>query len=266
MTREEILKYLNYNGRYTKDIKKKLNKLLKLYHPDNNKSDKDTILILYQIKKELEDGTLEYKDNYVKEEKSVDYTFFIEMMIKRLKSKKSRIDKKLEDLYNRINSHYEKYNSKQDELGLIDVDILEIEDEISRLLIVDFVDFGIAFFIIVSIVFMIISRNIIFVVAIIVLIIIELYYMYYRKEIYLDKKDKLGKIKRIRKNVNDEYKIIKEKIVVLEKDEVDFKRERNRINNDIQYYNHELSSIREKSYDNKNEYNYEGEKSFFKNR
>ena len=62
---------------------------------------------------------------------------------------------------------------------------------------------------------MIISRNIIFVVAIIVLIIIELYYMYYRKEIYLDKKDKLGKIKRIRKNVNDEYKIIKEKIVVL---------------------------------------------------
>ena len=73
MTREEILKYLNYNGRYTKDIKKKLNKLLKLYHPDNNKSDKDNIFILYQIKKELEDGTLEYKDNYVKEEKSVDY-------------------------------------------------------------------------------------------------------------------------------------------------------------------------------------------------
>ena len=77
MNREEILEYLNYNGRYTKEVKKKLNKLLKKYHPDNNKSDKDTILILYQIKKELEDGTLEYKDNYVKEEKSVDYTFFI---------------------------------------------------------------------------------------------------------------------------------------------------------------------------------------------
>ena len=177
---------------------------------------------------------------------------------------KSRIDKKLEDLYNRINSHYEKYNSKQDELGLIDVDILEIEDEISRLLKVDFVDFGIAFFIIVSIVFMIISRNIIFVVAIIVLIIIELYYMYYRKEIYLDKKDKLRKIKRIRKSVNDEYKNIKEKIVVLETDEVDFKKERNRINNDIQYYSHELSNIKNKELSKDNSLVNENEKGYVK--
>lgn len=264
MTREEIFKYLNYNGRYTKDVKKKLNKLLKKYHPDNNKSDKDTILVLYQIKKELEDGTLEYKNNSIKEDKSIDYTFFIEMMIKRLKSKKSRIDKKLEDLYNRVNSYYERYNSKQDEIGLIDVDILEIEDEISRLLRINIIDFGIAFFIIVSLIFIIISKNLIFGFVIIILIIIELYYMYYRKEIYFDKKFKLKKIKRIRKNVNGEYKNIKDKIVVLEKDEIDLKKERKRINNDIQYYRHELSNIKNKELSKDNSYVNENKKGYVK--
>ena len=84
------------------------------------------------------------------------------------------------------------------------------------------------------------------------------------KEIYLDKKDKLRKIKRIRKNVNDEYKIIKEKIIVLEKDEVDFKRERNRINNDIQYYSHELSNIKNKELSKDNSLVNENEKGYVK--
>ena len=245
MTRKEILEYLNYKGRYTKDVKKRLNKLLKKYHPDNNKNDKDTILVLYQIKKELEDGTLKY-DNSSKKDEKVDYSFFIELMIKRLKSKKTRIDKKLDELYNKINYHYEKVNNKQDELSFIDMDILEIEEEISRVLKMDIIDFIIAFSIIIFIVVMIINKNLLFLLIIIFLIFIELYYMYIRKNIYLDKMEKLKKIKKIRKNVNADYKIIKDKIVVLEKDEVDLKRERTRINNDIFYYSHELSNIKDK--------------------
>ena len=143
-------------------------------------------------------------------------------------------------------------------------DILEIEDEISRLLRINIIDFGIAFFIIVSLIFIIISKNLIFGFVIIILIIIELYYMYYRKEIYFDKKFKLKKIKRIRKNVNGEYKNIKDKIVVLEKDEIDLKKERKRINNDIQYYRHELSNIKNKELSKDNSYVNEKKKGYVK--
>ena len=63
MNREDILEQINYKGKYTKDVKKRLNKLLKKYHPDNNKDDKKTILILYDIKRELENGALLYDKN-----------------------------------------------------------------------------------------------------------------------------------------------------------------------------------------------------------
>lgn len=51
MNKKEIYEYLNYKGKYTKDIEKKLKKLIKKFHPDKNKEDKSTILILYEVKK-----------------------------------------------------------------------------------------------------------------------------------------------------------------------------------------------------------------------
>lgn len=195
MTRKEILDYLNYKGRYTKDVKKKLNKLLKKYHPDNNKSDKDTILVLYQIKKELEDGALKYEVKSKNEEVN-DYSFFIELMINKLKSKKSRIDKKIEDLYKKINIHYEKVNNKQEQIGLIDTDILELEEDISKLLNIDIIDYIIIFFILLFIFLMIGFKNFLFIICILFLVLIEIYYMYIRRNIYIDKKSELRKIKK----------------------------------------------------------------------
>ena len=244
MNRKEILEYLNYTGKYTKDVKKRLNKLLKKYHPDNNKDDKDTILILYQIKKELEDGALKYDDS--KNEKNTDYSFFIELMIKRLKVKKNKIDKKIELLYEKINSFYEKVNSKQDEIGLIETDIYELEEDISKILRIDMFDSVIVLFILIFVFLLIYLKNFFFIIVIILLVLVEVYYMYIRNSIYLDKKEELKKIKKIKKNVSDEYKNIKDKISVLEKDEVDLKRKRNRINNDISYYSHELSKVKDK--------------------
>ena len=171
MTRKEILDYLNYKGRYTKDVKKRLNKLLKKYHPDNNKSDKDTILVLYQIKKELEDGNLKYEAKS-KNEEVTDYSFFIELMINKLKSKKSRIDKKIEDLYKKINIHYEKVNNKQEQIDLIDTDILELEEDISKLLSIDIIDYIIIFFIVLFIFLMIGFKNFLFFICILFFVLI----------------------------------------------------------------------------------------------
>ena len=263
MTRKEILEYLNYKGRYTKDVKKRLNKLLKKYHPDNNKSDKDTILVLYQIKKELEDGNLKYEVKS-KNEEATDYSFFIELMINKLKSKKSRIDKKIEDLYKKINIHYEKVNNKQEQIDLIDTDILELEEDISKLLSIDIIDYIIIFFIVLFIFLMIGFKNFLFIICILFLVLIEIYYMYIRRSIYIDKKSELRKIKRIRNNVKDEYNVIKDKIVILEDDEVKLKRERNRINNDISYYSHELSKINDKNLSKDNILVNEEEKAYVK--
>ena len=110
MTREEILKELNYKGKYTKEVKRKLKRLLKKFHPDKNKNDKETILILYQIKKELETNTLVHDELFenIKSDES-DYsqngilTLFFEKMIKSLKNNKKEIDKKIKNLYVKIN-------------------------------------------------------------------------------------------------------------------------------------------------------------------
>ena len=67
MTEQEIIEYIGFSGTYTKNVKKKLNKLIKKYHPDRNKNDKTTILILYSVKERLENNTLTYtKNNIIK--------------------------------------------------------------------------------------------------------------------------------------------------------------------------------------------------------
>lgn len=251
MTREEIIEYIKYNGRYTKNVKKRLKKLLKKYHPDNNKNDKDTILILYQIKKELEEGTLkkvnyslnESKSNF--EDISESYAYFIELLIKKLKNKRIRIDKKLEELYKKMNYHYEKINNKQNEMSFIDTDIYEIEEEINELVKIDIVDFTVICLVLI-IFFFFLYHNFFFGFIILFLIIIEINYINSRRKIYYEKKDKLKQIKRIRKNVTNEYNYYKDKVTILEKDEIELKKEKRRINNDISYYNHQLNKQKEK--------------------
>ena len=262
MTREEILEYLNYKGKYTKDVKKKLNKLLKKYHPDNNKDDKDTILVLYQIKKELEDGSLEYSKKSSKKE--YDFSFVLELMIKRLKSKKDRIDKKIESLYEKLNLLYQKINSKQDEMSLIDTDISELEDEIYRLLKVDYIDIIIFLSIMLMVLFMIVFRNYLFIFGFLILIFVEVYYINMKKKLYYEKMNKLKNIKKVRKSVYGEYKFIKDKVTYLEEDELELKKEKNRVNNDISYYSHQLNNINNKDLSKEDEYVDDNKKGFVK--
>ena len=253
MNKKEILEYIKYNGRYTQDVKKRLKKLLKKYHPDNNKNDKNTILVLYQVKKELEDGTLK-KMTYSDGESKLDqenpisdhYVFFIELLIKRLKNKRVRIDKKIEALYEKMNFHYEKMNHKQDELYYIETDLYEIEKEISELLRIDIVDIIIVIIILLVFSTILFSKLYFLVIIILFFIMIEIYYIYTRRKVYLDKQEKLKQVKRIKKNVNKEYEIIKDRVTLLEKDELALKQDKRRINDDISYYSNQLSNIRDK--------------------
>lgn len=255
MNKEEILKYLNYKGKYTKDVKRRLNKLLKKYHPDNNKDDKKTILILYDIKKELEDGTLEYSNNSSikvnsrNDVKNNFYVSFFESMIERLKIQREKINIKINNLYKKINFHNEKIDDKQDELSYIEFEVSELEKEINELLKIDIIDKFIIIMILLFILFAFLFKNIIFIIIGILFVGFEIYYFCIRKRIYNDKKNRLQKsIKRLER-IKNEFISLEDRLEKLERDELRLKGEKTRINNDIQYYSHEISKLNEKEYD-----------------
>lgn len=255
MNKEEILKYLNYKGKYTKDVKRRLNKLLKKYHPDNNKDDKTTILVLYEIKKELENGTLKNNDKLnvseYKNQSSTEsniYSFFIESMIERLKKQRERINKKINAIYNKINIHNEKIDSKQDELNVIELEINDLENELNELTKIDIIDKCLFFTIIIFILLSIVFKNVLFLLIMLIFIIFDGYYIYLRKKIYNKKKNRLIKSVKMFSNVQGQFNILEEKIEKFEKEEFKLKVERSRINNDIQYYNNELSKLNEKEF------------------
>ena len=264
MTREEILKYINYQGKNTKEVQKKINKLLKKYHPDNNKNDKKTILIIYEIRDQIKNGTLDYKEKSKEEKVPKNYVSLLEGMIKRLINKRKRIDKKIELLYKKLNFHYEKINNKQDEISFIEMNISNEKDELDKLLKRDIIDSIIITIFLICFIFMIIFKNILFSIGIIVLIIMEIYYIYLRKKIYEEKKIKLEKMRKIKKNVDNEFNSMKNSVEELKVDERKLKDERSKINNDISYYSHELSNIKNKELSKENSYVDENKKGFVK--
>ena len=255
MNREDILEQINYKGKYTKDVKKRLNKLLKKYHPDNNKDDKKTILVLYDIKRELENGTLLYdknkKDNKSNKDifKEKSYFFFFESMVERLKNQREKINKKISAIYKKINFHHEKIDNKQDELTIVEFEINELEEELNELLKIDMIDIFLLIIIIIFILLAIGFKNIFIIFVDFVFISLELYYIYIRNNIYKEKKKRLIKYVRVLRNIKDEYDTLEDKIDVLEKEELKLKGERNRINNDLQYYNHQISKLYDKEYE-----------------
>ena len=62
MTKEEIYKYLKYNGVYDSGVKRRLKKLIKKYHPDLNNGDDTVMKVINEVKKELENNTVSIKN------------------------------------------------------------------------------------------------------------------------------------------------------------------------------------------------------------
>ena len=256
MTEKEIIEYIGFSGTYTKSVKKKLNKLIKKYHPDRNKNDKTTILILYSVKERLENNTLTYtknndNDNSIynsyqtnninKKEKIYDTKTinFINRIINILIRKKDFFNKELNKIYNK-EYYYNKKLYKNSELdGYNDIEIekiLEILDSIKKVNYIDIL-YVIFIFIFIGLSF----YNIIF--SIFLLFIIYFEYSFI-KERYNEYNKSLV-ILREKKAKKEEYYIKNrkyEKIINrLNRDELDLKNERRKVANDISFYNYQLS-------------------------
>ena len=268
MTKEEIIKEIGYTGKYTKEVKRKLKKLLKIYHPDNNKKDKKTILLLYEVKKELEKGTLKYKKSNKKEsivpkeerkEVSKEYINFLETMILRMKRRKYSIDKKILAVYKKINAINKKKYSKERTINKIDLEISILLEEINNMLKINSIDIILAMSILLLLSTAIIFKSIFLFIIMVLLITIEMYYIIirrkeYNKNIILLKhaREKLQKHKKI-------FDKIKNDVEILKKEENILKSEYRRINNDIEFYNYELSKAKseiKKEYSKEKGYQY----------
>mgnify|MGYP003297707832 CR=1 FL=1 len=96
MTREEILKKINYNGKYTKEVKSNLKKLIIKYHPDHN-GDSEVFKLLNSIKKDLDNGkVINIEEPDVKSESVIKNKSEYLEKIKNLKFERDSIKEKLE--------------------------------------------------------------------------------------------------------------------------------------------------------------------------
>ena len=134
MNKKEIYEYLNYKGKYTKDVEKKIKKLIKKFHPDKNKEDKSTILILYEVKKELENNVVHRKyyrsfepEKQEQEKNSFNHLEpFIKRMIDILKIKKERKEKEIAKVQKKVNYHYNKRMDLSNSKNKLDLELDEI--------------------------------------------------------------------------------------------------------------------------------------------
>ena len=112
MNRNDILKAINYDGKYTKETKKKLRELLKKYHPDHYKKETDTFKIINEIKKELDNGkTISFKEN-IKDKKLKDDNYDIDEEILKLTIERN-------NLVLKKNKYQEKLSQLQDEYCIV---------------------------------------------------------------------------------------------------------------------------------------------------
>lgn len=258
MNKQEIIDYIKYKGKYTKEVKTRLNKLIKKYHPDKSKDDKKTILILYDVKKELESGKeLDYKKD-VKESKTTDKDnstkiFFIERIIKSLKKRKNFIQKELNSLYKRSYYYTNKIYEESYDKGLLDIKIEELENNIELIKKIGVLEIILLSIVLIIIFIAIITKSVYIFLLILIPILFEILYLNIKNNYIIETTKLINRLKQKRQEFIDREENYNKNIKEIRKHEIKLEKEIRSINNDISYYNHELSkeNTKTKEYQNK---------------
>ncbi len=112
MNEKEIIKFVNYHGKYNKDVKSKFKLLLKKYHPDHNNGQDDTFKLINKLKKEIESGNYKYHDDEEVDIKDVNEVIDKDLLLREiseLEAEKKYYVEKREKLNEELNILYEKY-------------------------------------------------------------------------------------------------------------------------------------------------------------
>ena len=239
MTKEEIYKYLKYNGVYDSSVKKRLKKLIKKYHPDLNNGDDTVMKVINEVKKELENNKVSFnKDNETSTVKSnhkssvdvINITTLINKLNNEINSLNKKIEKGNHDEYKlfiEYNNSLSLYNTLKLNKKLINFKVIRLKEfrNIDKLNI---------FFIIISLVLMI--YNIYFSImlgSIVYLEVILVLIRYFKIKRY---KKELEDICKMDKEYKEFSENIKNEIDILNKDLFGVKKDVRKNKEKVRYY------------------------------
>lgn len=247
MNKDSIYKLIGYKGEYNKEVKTKLRKLLKKYHPDHNKGNSETFKLINEIKKELEQNpsikTNKSKNNInnsrVKVTKEdLDYykkrIEFLEKQNKLLEDKIKNKTSDLEEISQKFNSLNERL-IKNNELLCENYDNINYLKMFRKKYIVYILSF------LISIIGYLLTKNFFFIVLIIIIIIVLSIDI---SKLYLNTKKITGKNNNyLLKNFEflKEIENMKNNITLQKKVILELKRELDKNNNDIRFYQNQLN-------------------------
>ena len=241
MTKEDIYKYLKYNGVYDSGVKRRLKKLIKKYHPDLNNGDDTVMKVINEVKKELENNTVSIKnENDIKptdkknsSKNSVDIINITTLIIK-LNSEINSLNKKIEKGNHDEYKLFLEYNSSLNLYNTLKLNEKLINSKIIRLKRFRFIDKVNIFLMIISGLLTVYSIYfIIMLVSIIYLEVILFLIRYFKIKKYKQELRDINKMDKEYKSFSDN---IKSKIDLLNKDLFGVKKDV-RINKEkVRYY------------------------------
>lgn len=239
MKKEEVYKIIEYNGVYDDKVKKNLKKLIKKYHPDKNKKDKNSIEVIYEVKKELENNKVSYKPT--KKTSKTTVSKFMDdteclKNIMRLEKIERGNNQELNMMYDDLADLFKKYREIYHKICASKDNLCTFEDEMKNLNKIDFIMKTGYLVFLGLLITCVLSYNVYLLFLIIgSLIIISLGTYAYSKKL----REIRGNINHVSKNlenkagsillVQDEIKKLSDKIHSLE-------RKNNNVKNDIRFY------------------------------
>lgn len=243
MTKEEIYKYLKYNGVYDSGVKKRLKQLIKKYHPDRNNGDDTVMKIINEVKKELESGNVSVKDASITKDKTINKNsvdvLSITGLIKKLNKEINSLNKKIIEGYKDEYKLFMEYNSSMNLYNTLKLNEKLIKAKVIRLKKVRWIDKLNIFLAIISLILMI--NNIYFSIMLISIIYLEIILILIRYMKIKKYNSDIIEIEKMDKEYKEFNKSIKDEIDILNKDLFNAKNDVRKRKENVRYYEKKLN-------------------------
>ena len=244
MNKDSIYKIIGYKGEYNKEVKAKLRSLLKKYHPDHNNGKDEIFKLINNVKRKIENEnngknkeTVNCKNNKRKTNDDFDYyKQQIDILIKKNIVLESKLNSKMSIIEKQSKKYSvldQKINEKQELLCANQDKINYFSNTIKRY----FVYIMLSLFLIIV---YFITQNIFFigiVVGFVSVLVVYIFKAYFNirnlirknNDCSIARKQLLEKIDSLKKTISNEKKNL-----------LNIKREYNKNNNDIRFYQNQL--------------------------
>lgn len=254
MTKKQIYEYLNYQGIYDNNVKRRLKKLIKKYHPDLNNGDDTTMKLINEVKKEIESNDSKcIKEQKAKKNKQSNSFFSINIIsiIKKLNKEVITLNKKLQMGYHDEYELLKEYNDTKRLYNTLMLNKKVLEKQITGLKKINTIDKLNIFLILIFSLFLFIEP--VLIIGLIAMLFVEIFYIVTRINKLKNKNKEVGKIDNVVSIYEKMSFNIRTKIDNLNKDIFAIKKSQNKVKQTIRYYEQIMSEdeSRKESYKQK---------------